>query len=96
MRPYAGLGLNYTRFSSVKLDAGPVLGGSVPLKIDRDSVGWAAQIGADYKIAPKWFLNVDLKYVAIDTDIRVKANNAKVTKLDIDPLLFSVGVGYRF
>ena len=96
VRPYAGLGLNYTRFSSVKLDAGPVLGGSVPLKIDRDSVGWAAQIGADYKIAPKWFLNVDLKYVAIDTDIRVKANNAKVTKLDIDPLLFSVGVGYRF
>ncbi|MBU0603179.1 MAG: outer membrane beta-barrel protein [Gammaproteobacteria bacterium] len=96
IRPYAGLGLNYTRFSSVKLDAGSVLGGSVPLKIDQSSFGWAAQIGADFQIAPQWFFNVDLKYVAIDTDIRVKASGAKVTQLNIDPLLFSVGVGYRF
>jgi outer membrane protein len=73
-----------------------VLGGSVPLKIDQSSFGWAAQIGADFQIAPQWFFNVDLKYVAIDTDIRVKASGAKVTQLNIDPLLFSVGVGYRF
>jgi outer membrane protein len=53
IRPYAGLGLNYTRFSSVNLDAGPVLGGSVPLKIDRSSVGFAAQVGADFQIAPQ-------------------------------------------
>jgi outer membrane protein len=96
IRPYAGLGLNYTRFSSVNLDAGPVLGGSVPLKIDRSSVGFAAQVGADFQIAPQWFLNVDVKYVTIDTDIFVKANGAKVTKLDVDPLLIGVGIGYRF
>lgn len=96
IRPYAGVGLNYTRFSSVDLDAGPVLGGSVPLKIDRSSVGFAAQVGADFQIAPQWFLNVDVKYVTIDTDISVKANGAKVTKLDIDPLLIGVGIGYRF
>ncbi len=96
IRPYAGLGLNYTRFSSVNLDAGPVLGGSVPLKIDRSSVGFAAQVGADFQIAPQWFLNVDVKYVTIDTDIFVKANGAKVTELDVDPLLIGVGIGYRF
>lgn len=96
VRPYAGIGLNYTRFSGVKLDAGSVLGGSVPLKVDRSSVGWAAQIGIDIQLAPQWFLNLDAKYVKIDTDISVKGAGIPVTKLDIDPLLLSVGLGYRF
>jgi outer membrane protein len=96
VRPYAGIGLNYTRFSGVKLDAGTVLGGSVPLKVDRSSVGWAAQIGVDIQLAPQWFLNLDAKYVKIDTDISVKGAGIPVTKLDIDPLLLSVGLGYRF
>ena len=38
IRPYVGLGANYTRFSSVDLDAGTVLGGSVPLRIDRNGL----------------------------------------------------------
>lgn len=93
VRPYVGLGLNYTRFSSVDLN----VGGAVPLRIDRSSFGWAAQVGADVQIAPKWFLNFDVKYVAIDTDIFIKgAGGAKVTKLGIDPMLYSVGIGYRF
>lgn len=96
IRPYAGIGLNYTRFSSVKLDAGTVLGGSVPLRVDRSSFGWAAQIGVDIQLAPQWFLNLDAKYVKIDTDIAVKGAGIPVTKLDIDPLLLSVGLGYRF
>lgn len=96
IRPYAGIGLNYTRFSGVKLDAGTVLGGSVPLKVDRSSVGWAAQIGVDIQLAPQWFLNLDAKYVKIDSDISVKGAGIPVTRLDIDPLLLSVGLGYRF
>lgn len=96
VRPYVGLGVNYTRFTSVDLDAGSVLGGSVPLKIDRNSYGFAAQVGADFQIAPQWFLNVDVKYVTIDTDIFIKGAGTKVTKLDIDPILIGVGVGYRF
>lgn len=96
VRPYAGIGLNYTRFSGVKLDAGTVLGGSVPLKVDRSSVGWAAQIGVDIQLAPQWFLNLDAKYVKIDTDISVKGAGIPVTRLDIDPVLLSVGLGYRF
>ena len=96
VRPYAGIGLNYTRFSSVKLDAGTVLGGSVPLTMDRSSFGWAAQLGVDIRLAPQWFLNLDAKYVKIDSDIEVKGAGVPVTKLDIDPLLLSVGLGYRF
>lgn len=96
VRPYAGLGLNYTRFSGVKLDAGTVLGGSVPLTMDRSSFGWAAQLGVDIQLAPQWFLNLDAKYVKIDADIAVKGAGVPVTRLDVDPLLLSVGLGYRF
>ena len=103
IRPYVGAGINYTRFSSVDLDANLAVAGApgLPLRIDRSSFGWALQVGADYKIADKWFFNVDVKYVTISTDIHVR-NDAvalqgqKVSKLDIDPLLLSVGVGYRF
>ncbi|MDP3871988.1 MAG: OmpW family outer membrane protein [Methyloversatilis sp.] len=103
IRPYVGAGINYTRFSSVDLDANLALAGTtgLPLRIDRSSFGWALQVGADYKLADKWFFNVDVKYVTISTDIHVR-NDAvalqgqKVSKLDIDPLLVSVGIGYRF
>ncbi len=95
IRPYAGLGLNYTRFSSPHLDAGRALGGSIPLRVDHSSFGWAAQVGADVQIAPKWYFNVDLKYVAIDADIYIKGG-PKVTSLDVNPWLFAVGIGYRF
>ncbi len=101
IRPYAGIGVNYTRFSSVKLNASPVLGADTPLRVDRSSFGLAAQVGADFQIAKQWFLNVDLKYISIDTDIYVKDSaaalpGAKVTKLGLDPWVLGVGFGYRF
>lgn len=85
-RPYIGAGLNYTRFSSVSLPAG--------LDLERSSTGLALQIGADFKVADKWYLNFDVKKVYIDTD--VKSGGAKLTTLEIDPVLLSVGAGYRF
>lgn len=39
---------------------------------------------------------VDVNYVTIDIDSFVKASGARVTWLDIDPLLIGVGIGYRF
>ncbi|HET7774527.1 MAG TPA: OmpW family outer membrane protein [Burkholderiaceae bacterium] len=85
-KPYVGAGVNYTRFMSVDLPAG--------LSVSKSSTGLAAQVGADFALDKKWSLNVDLKYVQIDTDVR--AAGAKVGTLKIDPTLFSVGVGYRF
>lgn len=86
IKPYVGAGVNYTRFMSVDLPPG--------LSVKKSSTGLAAQIGADVAIDKKWSVNVDLKYVQIDTDI--KAAGTKVGTLKIDPTLVSVGVGYRF
>jgi outer membrane protein len=90
IRPYLGAGINYTRFSGVSLSAGPGL----PLDVSKNSWGGALQAGVDFQVAKQWFVNLDLKKVWIDTD--VKLNGTKLTNLRIDPVLFSVGVGYRF
>lgn len=93
-RPYVGAGINYTRFTSVNLNAQPVVGVDLPVDIDKDSYGLALQVGADFKLTNNWFLNADVKWVKIETD--VKAAGSKLTTLKIDPWLFGVGVGYRF
>lgn len=81
-KPYVGAGVNYTRFSSVKLPAG--------LDVKRNSWGGALQVGFDYALDKNWSLNVDVKKVYIDTDVR------GVGTFKVDPVLFGVGVGYRF
>ena len=89
-RPYAGVGLNYTLISSVDL----TVPGVQKTDVDRSSAGLAFQVGADVKMAAQWFLNLDVKKVYIKTD--VKLDGTKLTTLKIDPVLASVGVGYRF
>ena len=103
IRPYVGIGLNYTRLTSVKLNAAPALGGTdAPIDMDRNSWGLAGQVGVDFQLAPKskWFANLDVKYVQIEAnDIRISSGTlagTKGTDLDVNPWLMSVGVGYRF
>lgn len=91
LRPYVGAGLNYTTFFDSSLDAG--VGVGTDLKLD-DSFGLAAQVGIDYDINEKWFLNADIRYVSIETT----AKNTVLGKADVDinPTVISVGVGYKF
>lgn len=86
VRPYVGAGLNYTRFSSVNLPAG--------VTIEKDSFGFAYGAGLDVPFAKNWVFNIDVKKVQIRTD--VFNAGAKIGTLKVDPLLFGVGVGYRF
>lgn len=89
IRPYVGLGLNYTTFFSSKTD--PSLGGDLELD---DSFGLAAQIGIDYDINEKWFVNADIRYMNIETTATVKAVGS--SDVEINPTVISVGAGFRF
>ena len=84
--PYAGAGLNYTRFSKFDLPAG--------VTVSKNSYGLAIQAGADFTVAPNVVLNVDIKKVQIATDVKVGGN--KIGELKIDPWLIGFGVGYKF
>ena len=88
-KPYIGGGINVTWFYNDDLKVG-----NTTLGVDSTSVGGALQAGIDYEIQKNWFLNADVKYIWIKTD--VKAGGATLTELEINPWVFGIGVGYRF
>lgn len=85
--PYLGAGVNYTRISKVRL-----LDGAGDL--ENDSWGLALQAGVDFKLDRNWSVNVDVKKVQIRSDVFV--GGARASKVKVDPVLFGVGLGYRF
>lgn len=86
-RPYVGAGLNFTRIWGTDI-------ANNTLQLDNWSVAPALQIGMDYKLTKNWFLNADVKKVWLASN--VKAGGVNVSKVNLDPWLFSMGVGYRF
>ena len=89
-KPYLGAGVNYTRISSVNLDAGALN----PVTLDSHSLGGALQAGVDIALDKHWSLNFDLKKVYLQTD--VYSNGVSAGTLKLDPVAASVGLGYRF
>lgn len=89
-RPYVGAGINLTIFMNDKLSV-PGVG---DLKLDSYSVGPAWGAGFDVEIAKDVFLNVDVKKTYIGSD--VKLGGAKVSSVDVDPVLWGIGLGWRF
>jgi outer membrane protein len=87
-RPYVGIGVNYTIFYNVDEPAG--------LDISyKNSFGLALQAGADFPIGDGWSINVDVKKIYMNTDVRIEPLGVRAD-VDIDPWVVGVGVGYRF
>jgi outer membrane protein len=87
-KPYVGGGINYTLFS----DRNNILNRTA--SVDKSSSGLVAQLGFDYALTKNVSFNFDLKYAKMDTD--VKLNGAKIGKLNLDPTMIGIGIGYRF
>lgn len=84
IRPYAGLGLNYTYL----FDEEPAA-----LSVE-NSFGAAAQLGLDIGLNDRWFLNLSARYIDIDGDARLGA--ASIGTVEVDPFVYGIHVGYRF
>ncbi len=98
VRPYAGVGVNYSKFYNEKstnsLDTG--LGGPTNINLD-DSWGLAAQAGVDVGLKNDWFVNFDLKYIQIETKATlVTGSTTRTVDVDINPWVFGIGIGKRF
>lgn len=91
-KPYLGAGVNYTRFSSVRFD--PAVDAALNPSVDKNSFGWALQAGVDIPLSKNLYLNVDVKKVQIKTD--VSSFGGKVGEFKVNPVLFGVGLGWRF
>lgn len=89
--PYIGAGVNYTVFYS-KSFSDPVTYISY-----KNRFGFAMQLGSDFDISKKWFINVDIKKILLKTKNTVQAAGATVySDTKINPWLFSAGVGIKF
>ena len=90
-KPYVGVGINYTAFFDEDV---PSAGVVTDTHFD-DSVGPALQVGMDYFLTDDWFVNLDFKYLFIDTDVSINGGDITAS-VDINPIVFGFGVGYRF
>ena len=91
--PYLGAGVNLTLFYGV--DEGPVAD-----DVEYDTaVGFALQGGFDFMLNDKWFLNLDVKKLFLNTTATVNATTALGATVDADvdinPWIFGFGVGVK-
>lgn len=95
--PYVGAGINYTRMldRNLQLESGALAG--TKIKVDADSWGYALQAGLDINLKDGWLINADVKYINIETDVKLKvAGWTKIDELDINPWVFGIGIGKKF
>jgi outer membrane protein OmpA-like peptidoglycan-associated protein len=84
-RPYVGAGLTY----------GWVDGDEIPTYDFDDDIGYGVGAGIDMGPADKpWFFNLAVKY--IDLSIDGDVNTGGDQEFEVDPLVYSAQVGYRF
>jgi outer membrane protein len=97
-RPYVGLGVNYTYFFSEDTSGAVEAAGYSDLELD-SSWGLAAQAGIDIDLTKNIFLNLNARYIDIDTDAKITGfglPTLTVDNVEIDPWVFSIGIGTTF
>lgn len=96
--PYLGAGINYTAVldRNLNLRQGPLAG--TKIKVDSDSWGYALQAGVDINLKDGWLINADVKYITLDTNVKLKLASGwtKIDSLDVDPWVFGIGIGKKF
>ena len=88
-RPYLGAGINFTRFVSIKSKLAP----SVTMS---DSIGWAVEAGVDYALSSQWGLFGSVAALQVKSKIVASGVTVLQTTIDFRPIVYSVGVAYRF
>lgn len=99
-KPYVGAGVQYIKFFSEDTGKNAMNAASVSLD---DAFGPALQVGFDLALGGGWSLNADVKKSWLDTkgtwtNVNPAAANLGTVegKVDLDPLIISAGLGYRF
>ncbi len=89
VRPYVGIGLNYTTFMNEE-GVGALDGTKV--KLD-DSTGLAVEAGVDIDISSDLYFNGSLWYIDIETEATTVLGT---TDVEINPWVLFLGVGWTF
>jgi outer membrane protein len=97
-KPYVGAGVQYIHFFSEDTGKNSITASSVELS---DAFGPTLQAGFDFNLGGGWVLNADVKKSWLDTkgtwrNAAELGGTTVVGKVDLDPLIVSAGLGYRF
>ncbi len=96
-KPYVGVGLNYTIFFDEKFEPAPTSLGLTNLELD-GSFGYSLQVGADYHITENWHVNTSVRYSdsSSNATFDVGGDNIGRANIDVDPMVYSIMLGYKF
>ena len=89
--PYVGVGLNYTLFFDEETTSALP---DTTLSLD-SSFGLAAQIGTDFDMSDKMFLNVDVRWADIDTEASIPEATLNLD-VEIDLMVYTFALGWKF
>ena len=93
VKPFVGVGLNYTTFFSTKSE-GAIAGTNLDLS---DSWGLAAHLGVDFKVGEKGAIRIDYRKIDIDTKVKLNgANLGTKNTVNIDPSVYGVAYVFAF
>lgn len=89
-RPYAGIGVNYTKFQSIRSELAE--------KVEMgDSTGLAVQAGVDYALSPQWGLWASVAKLKVESKLVARTPGTVIsTTIDFRPLTWQFGASYRF
>jgi outer membrane protein len=92
LKPYAGVGFQY--IAAFSEGTGDNALGASSVEVD-SSIGFSLQAGLDISIGGGWYLNADVRKTWIEHDVKWVGTGV-TADLDLDPWIYSLGVGYRF
>ncbi len=93
--PYLGIGANYTWFLATKSPLGATIGNADIINI-HSAAGLALQAGMDYYVTKHWVVNVDAKYLFLNTNADVAGVGQNQVHVNVNPWIVGAGIGYRF
>ena len=102
-QPYVGAGVNYTFIYDEELtaEADAAFAGlglnNGKMKLD-DSIGLALQAGVDYHVDEHWLVNASVRWIDIDTEAKIQFSSGDklTTDVEVDPMVYTLSVGYKF
>ncbi|QWD64827.1 OmpW family protein [Polynucleobacter sp. MWH-UH2A] len=92
VKPYIGAGVNYTIFGNT----GNFGGINNALTVGNSSFGFAGQVGLDYMFDKNWGMNLDVKYITMNTKVNSASTGQNIGTLTLNPWVPAVGVTYKF